>query len=231
MTFQSTVAFDQVYGVPGELVYSGPVRAQPYILDSADAAYNVVGRAFTVTAEQKAAAGGSGVFAGILVNPKHYATSGTTSGALEPTLTLPDNTIGECLTMGTIVVSLPAAAAIGDLVTYDTTTGELASITPVASFTGAISTTTLTVSAVAAGTIAVGQVISGANVTPGTVITALGTGTGGTGTYTVSVSQTAASATITAANVPDSGDAFVPNAVVSHRTVSGAGLAVITLTN
>lgn len=62
-----------------------------------------------------------------------------------------------------------------------------------ASFTGAISGTTLTVSAVASGTIAVGQTLVGSGITAGTTINALGTGTGGTGTYTVSVSQTVAS--------------------------------------
>lgn len=65
-------------------------------------------------------------------------------------------------------------------------------------FTGAISATTLTVSAVASGTIQVGQVIAGSGVTAATTITAAGTGTGGTGTYTVGTSQTAASTAITA---------------------------------
>jgi hypothetical protein len=64
-----------------------------------------------------------------------------------------------------------------------------------ASFTGSISGATLTVAAVASGTLAVGQYVQGA--APGTVISALGTGTGGTGTYTVSVSQTVASSTLT----------------------------------
>jgi len=64
--------------------------------------------------------------------------------------------------------------------------------------TGSISGTTLTVSAVASGTLAVGQTISGTGITAGTTITALGTGTGGTGTYTVSASQTVSSTTITA---------------------------------
>lgn len=64
--------------------------------------------------------------------------------------------------------------------------------------TGAIATTTLTVSAVTSGSLAVGDIISGTGVTAGTTITALGTGTGGVGTYTVSVSQTVASTTITA---------------------------------
>ena len=65
-----------------------------------------------------------------------------------------------------------------------------------ATFTGSISGTTLTVTAVSAGTIQVGQVIAGTGVTAGTTITALGTGTGSTGTYTVSASQTVASTTI-----------------------------------
>lgn len=64
--------------------------------------------------------------------------------------------------------------------------------------TAAIAATTMTVAAVAQGAYAVGQVVSGSGVTPGTVITALGTGTGGTGTYTVSPSQTAASTTMSA---------------------------------
>lgn len=56
-------------------------------------------------------------------------------------------------------------------------------------FTGSITGTTLTVSAVTSGTIAVGQNLIGSGVTAGTTITALGTGTGGTGTYTVSATQ------------------------------------------
>ena len=57
-------------------------------------------------------------------------------------------------------------------------------------FTGSISATTLTVSAVASGTLQVGSEIYGSSVVAGTFITALGTGTGTTGTYTVSSSQT-----------------------------------------
>lgn len=64
--------------------------------------------------------------------------------------------------------------------------------------TGEIAGTTLTVTAVTSGELAIGQVITGAGVTAGTTITALGTGTGGTGTYTVSPSQTASSTTISA---------------------------------
>ena len=67
-----------------------------------------------------------------------------------------------------------------------------------ASFTGSIATTTLTVSAISAGTIYPSMQISGTGVTAGTRIVAQLTGTaGGTGTYTVSASQTVSSTTIT----------------------------------
>jgi hypothetical protein len=63
--------------------------------------------------------------------------------------------------------------------------------------TGSIAGTTLTVSAVTSGALAVGQPITGTGVTAGTVITALGTGTGGVGTYTVNNTQTVASEALT----------------------------------
>jgi hypothetical protein len=66
-----------------------------------------------------------------------------------------------------------------------------------ASFTASISGTTMTVSAVASGTVLVGATITGTGVTAGTRIVSAGTGTGGTGTYTVSASQTVSSTTIT----------------------------------
>lgn len=64
---------------------------------------------------------------------------------------------------------------------------------PSAIVTATIATTTMTVSAVTSGTLAVGMVLSGSGVTAKTTITALGTGIGGTGTYTVSISQTVGS--------------------------------------
>ncbi len=59
-----------------------------------------------------------------------------------------------------------------------------------AAYTAAIAGTVMTVSAVASGTLAVGQNVVGDNVAPGTRIVSLGTGTGGTGTYNVSQTQT-----------------------------------------
>jgi hypothetical protein len=67
--------------------------------------------------------------------------------------------------------------------------------------TGAISGTTLTISAVTAGSLEVGSVISGTGIATGTIITALGTGIGGVGTYTVNISQLTVSTLITANGV------------------------------
>ena len=62
-----------------------------------------------------------------------------------------------------------------------------------ASITATISTTTLTVTSVASGTLSLGQTIAGSGVTSGSKITAFGSGTGGAGTYTLSASSTVAS--------------------------------------
>jgi hypothetical protein len=77
--------------------------------------------------------------------------------------------------------------------------------------TGAISGTTLTVSAVTSGTLKIGQTIEGTGVTDGTIITAFGSGSGGAGTYTVSASQSVSSTTIYALNwtvLPSTDGAF-----------------------
>ena len=68
-------------------------------------------------------------------------------------------------------------------------------------FTASISGTTMTVTELFSGTIAVGQQVFGVGVEQETVITALGTGTGGAGTYTVSNSQTAASGRYNSAQI------------------------------
>ena len=68
-------------------------------------------------------------------------------------------------------------------------------------FTGSISGTTLTVTAITQGTIGINQALFGAIVTSETVITALGTGTGGVGTYTVNQTQTVASTLMNSAAV------------------------------
>ena len=68
-------------------------------------------------------------------------------------------------------------------------------------FFGSTSGTTLTVTGVSTGTIAIGQSLFGIDVLAETVITALGSGTGGTGTYTINRSQTVAARSLNSAAV------------------------------
>lgn len=234
MTLQSTVALNQGFGVVGEIVFEGPLRAQPGVVKGT-AANIVVGRYFTIDLTDGAfQPGNGGQPGGILANPKGMASIGTSAGGpLAPTLVVPAGTVCEFVTMGMILVALAAAASIGDKATYDTTTGVIGTVPPLVSATGSITTTVLTVTAVAAGSapFAVGQVISGPNIVPGTTIVSLGTGTGGTGTYNVNVSQTAASGAVSAASTAPAGTAFIPgNAQVVRYTNAAAGLAVLSLT-
>jgi len=136
MTFQSTVSLKQGFGVPGEYFTDGPFRAESFILNSVSAAYNIIGAtAFSIVSQGIAQAGNpsSGVFAGILANPKTAPLQGGSSGTLSPTLTLPNNAQADIVNMGTMVVTLPASAAIGDYVVFDNTTGALSTIAPGAS--------------------------------------------------------------------------------------------------
>lgn len=112
MAFQSTIRFDQTSGIVGEIIKDGPHRAKPVILSSTSAANNVVGRAFRHVSGQDldVSADAAGVFAGILIHPKAYATSGPSTGALDPTLTLPNEISVEVLDMGFILVDLSLTA-------------------------------------------------------------------------------------------------------------------------
>ena len=86
-------------------------------------------------------------------------------------------------------------------------------------FTGSMSGTTLTVTQVTSGTLAVGQQIFGLGIANSTVITAFGTGSGGIGNYTISTSQTVASESMSSA---------APGAIVT-ATIGGS-LSGVTIT-
>jgi hypothetical protein len=74
--------------------------------------------------------------------------------------------------------------------------------TPGAVVTGSITGTLLTVTGVTSGAVAVGQVLSGNGVLPGSYVVSPGTGTGGTGTYNINQPQSTTAGAITA-TVPD----------------------------
>jgi len=88
-------------------------------------------------------------------------------------------------------------------------------------FTGSTSGTTLTVTSVKSGTIAVGQNLFAVGALQETVITALGTGSGGTGTYTIGRSQTIASSQMYTSS---------PGAVVT-AAITGTTLTVASVTS
>lgn len=128
--FQSTISLVSGQGVQGDLYGDQPVRCLPYILNSEDPTTNIFGNAFTIVSQGVVTAGGIGIFAGFLVNPKNHASFGGSGGPLSPTLVLPNGETAALLTMGLFYAALPATANIGDLVVYDTTTGALATIAP-----------------------------------------------------------------------------------------------------
>ena len=248
MGFQTTVIGDNRSGLIGEIAFDGPTRVISGMLDSgAGAANNIVGRVFTWASRADGTfkvGGAAADFAGILISPKTHALRGTTAGGtLADSLLIPDGEQVELLPMGEVFIAIEnAGGSIGNLLAYDTTTGEITAEPVTASFTATIDDgappgagTVMTVSAISAGRIAVGQVLSGTGIPPGTYVTALGTGTGGTGTYTVSASLELASGVITAGNAPAAGTAFVPNGVISRSqpspTSAGSYLAVAKLTN
>jgi hypothetical protein len=113
-----------------------------------------------------------------------------------------------------------------------------------ASFTASISTTTLTVTAVASGVLFIGQNITGTSVTSGTVITGfIGGNNGGVGTYTVNNSQTVSSTAMTGsvgvlAPTPPTGDnttkvattAFVQNSLGSFGTMANQNANAVAIT-
>jgi hypothetical protein len=118
-------------------------------------------------------------------------------------------------------------------------TWRIATVTS-AVFTGTVSGTTLTVTSVKSGTLAVGQHFFAVGALQESVITALGSGSGGTGTYTLGLSQTIASsqmytsspgAVITASM---SGTTMTVTAVSSGtlyvgQTIQGAGITTQTI--
>ena len=145
MSLQSQIFIFTGSGVPGEIYLDTPRIAQSYVLNSASAAFNIIGATFfTVNAQGLAQAGlGTGSpanygFAGILFNPKVYSSFGTqANGPLYPTLTLANGVQAEIISQGTLWVTLSNSTAnIGDLVFFNNTTGVLSSIAPTATPAG-----------------------------------------------------------------------------------------------
>lgn len=119
---QTKVNIAQAIGVPGEFYDDSPRRVAPYILRKNGDNIPAVALVFTAgTADNEAVLGGTGAFRGICVGPKQYANYMN----LEPTMTLPDGTIGQLATMGHILVTVANAVTPDNVAIYNTTTGAI----------------------------------------------------------------------------------------------------------
>lgn len=108
-------------GVPGNLAFDGPIRARTAVIDTTVETNNVFGRAFTVkdATAGTVQAGGSGKFAGIMINPKTYAQDKSTAA---------NGTVGEFLAMGEVYAVVAGSPAVGGLVYFIPADGTLTTV-------------------------------------------------------------------------------------------------------
>ena len=90
-----------------------------------------------------------------------------------------------------------------------------------AQFIGSVTGTTLNVTSMKSGTIAVGQQLFGIGVVAETIVTALGTGTGGIGNYTINQTQTVASQTLTTAATAATMTASIAGNILTVTAITG----------
>ena len=231
---QTAVNFGLAVGIPGELAYDIQPHVQNRLLNSSGQA-QTFGFAFTENGSGAAIVGGTGEFAGILIQPKSQSSAGGSGGPTTTTFNLIDNTEGQLMRFGAVYVAAPAAAAIGDQVFFDNTTGAIVTQARKAAFTGVIAATTfiLTVSSItAAALIKIGSVLTGTGVVPGTIITGQLTGTAGSnGTYSTNAAAAVSSFTDGQSDAaPIVGKQLIRNAKVDYFALTAAGTAVITIT-
>jgi len=124
MTIPNTARTDLVSGLPGTISHEGPTRAVPALTNSGAESNNVFGRAFTYSdvSGDQVEAGGTGAFAGIMINPKAVASDNDGY--------VPNGTQSEFLSMGAVYAEISAgsagnAPAVGEQVAFNATTGAL----------------------------------------------------------------------------------------------------------
>lgn len=125
MAFPASVLSDIVSGIPGEIGFDAPYTGVTAIIDTTTEANNVFGRALTYKSEtiESFEAGGTGKFAGILVNPKAHAVNniGTIGDAVSNGRTVEAMVEGECY----VLLTVGTAVTIGDGVFFVNATGAL----------------------------------------------------------------------------------------------------------
>jgi len=125
MAFPSSVISDLVSGIPGEIAFDAPYTGITAIVDTTTEANNVFGRAFTYKTEsvESVQAGGTGLFAGIMVNPKAHAINTLAA----TTDSVSNGRVSEFCVKGEVYVllSVGTAVTIGDPVFFVNADGTL----------------------------------------------------------------------------------------------------------
>lgn len=129
MGFQQIMYLDQGSGIPGAR-YVGDLQVQvmAYTLNSTDQTQNIYGRAFTFNGDLLVQAGGTGVFAGFMVNPKQTPLFGTLGNPLAASAVVPNNYQAEFAIKGPFWVYLPDVANVGDQICFSHTDGHLVTV-------------------------------------------------------------------------------------------------------
>ena len=125
MAFPSSVISDLVSGIPGEIAFDAPYTGITAIVDTTTEANNVFGRAFTYKNEavESVQAGGTGLFAGLMVNPKAHAINTLAA----TTDSVSNGRVSEFCVEGEVYVllSVGTAVTIGDPVFFVNADGTL----------------------------------------------------------------------------------------------------------
>ena len=200
MPFQTTVNYQPSPGVVGAFCSANPrasvvAGAGAFIAGSAGA--TVGNFAWTDTATNSLISNsGQGLPRGFIANELQAMIS---EWMAESSLTIPEGRPVTLFNEGDFWMQSSTAGTVGDkifasFIDGSVRTGASGTVFEDSSFTATLSGATLTVSAIASGSIVVGQLLSGTGVPANTYVTAqTGGTTGGAGTYTVSTSTGAVS--------------------------------------
>lgn len=130
---QTSVNQFQTLGVPGEFADDSPKRVAPYAVLANSSAQPTCGYAFTQGAsDNQAVVGGTGVFLGILVEPKQYANHAN----LTASLAVNPGTAGEIASMGHIFVKSATSFAPNYVAAFANTTGAISAYADASSIPG-----------------------------------------------------------------------------------------------
>lgn len=120
MSLQTTVNTKLGFGIVGSFYDDSPRRVSPKVISGTSAGSIACAYTIDATDPSKCVLGGSGVFGGIAVNSKEYATAG-----LSASLDFKVGQIAELCTMGHIILKIAGTVSVGDAAYFDTTTGAI----------------------------------------------------------------------------------------------------------